>query len=140
MICSRITFDDHNVCRFIENPLLLYIIKEEVDIQVSIAKAGDQDLIPTHCRKVDFRTYTRLTYGCLGRGVRHHPSQCTLDMVHCICVSSSGSHVGYHEPATAVGHGVNDLEDNISTPCLRTIHRMVQIMGLPLGARTRTRS
>jgi hypothetical protein len=37
-----------------------------------------------------------------------------LDTVCGIWVSSSGSHIGYHETAAVVGHGVNDQEDNIS--------------------------
>jgi hypothetical protein len=36
-------------------------------------------------------------------------------MHHGVWVSSSGSHVGYHETEAAVGRGVKDLDDNIDS-------------------------
>jgi hypothetical protein len=114
MLCSCFTVEDCDFCQFIQNLLLLRTIKEEVDVQVSIANTSGQDLTPTQCRKVAFRTNTRLTHGFLGCVVHCHPSQCTLDTVCGVWVSLSGSHIGYHETAAVVG-GVKDLEDNIDS-------------------------
>jgi hypothetical protein len=47
MLCSCFSVDDRAVRQFIENPLWLRTIKEEVGVQVAVLKAGGQDLIPT---------------------------------------------------------------------------------------------
>jgi hypothetical protein len=54
MLCSCFTVEDRDVCKFIENPLLVCTIKEEVGVKVSIAKASIQDLTPTQRSKADF--------------------------------------------------------------------------------------
>jgi hypothetical protein len=91
------TVQDDDVYQFVDNPLILRTIKEEVGVQVSIAKARGQDLTPTQHRKVAFHTYTRLTYGFLIRGLR--------------LVSSPGSHIGYHETAAAVGKNIDIIRE-----------------------------
>jgi hypothetical protein len=112
MLCSYATVEDRDVCKFVENPLLLRTLKEEVGIQVAVAKSNGQDITPYQRRKVAFRTYSRICHGFLGRGVRQKPRQCTMDSVRGVWVSPSGSYAGLHERAAAVGDNKDNDEDN----------------------------
>jgi hypothetical protein len=103
MLCSCVIVEDRDVCQFVENPLLLRKIKEEVGIQVAVAKAIGQYLTPYQRMKVASRTYSRVCHGFIGHGVCWQPSQCTMDTVRGVWVSPSGSYVGFHETAAAVG-------------------------------------
>jgi hypothetical protein len=58
------------MCQFVENPLTLRTIKEEVGVQVAIVKANGQYLTHSQRRKVVSRTYSRVTHGFLRHGAR----------------------------------------------------------------------
>jgi hypothetical protein len=91
------------MCEFVENPLILRTMKEEMGLQVAMAKASGLDLTPSQRRKVESHTQSRMTHGFIGDGVHRQPSQCTMDTVRGMRVSSSGSYVGFHD--TAAGGG-----------------------------------
>jgi hypothetical protein len=70
---------------------------------MAILKAIGQYLTHSQLRKVVFCTYSRVTHDFLGCDVHRQPSQCTMDTVCGIWVSSQGSYAGFHETAAAFG-------------------------------------